>query len=68
MKGSSPERVLAPRPPVSGTLKVTRPRLFRRLVIAQRDELAEQAVRAAYAGGERPKGFQVQVYLPVDCR
>jgi hypothetical protein len=36
--------------------------------IAQRDELAEQAIRAAYEGGERPKGFQGQVYLPVDCR
>ncbi|QRO02659.1 hypothetical protein JRI60_24495 [Archangium violaceum] len=36
--------------------------------IAQRAELAEQAIRAAYEGGERPKGFQGQVYLPVDCR
>jgi hypothetical protein len=33
-----------------------------------RGELAEQAIRAAYAGSERPKGFQGQVYLPVDCR
>jgi hypothetical protein len=31
-------------------------------------EMAEQAIRAAYEGGERPKGFQGQVYLPVDCR
>ncbi len=36
--------------------------------IAQRGELAEQAIRAAYDGGERPKGFQGQVYLPGDCR
>ncbi len=36
--------------------------------VAQRGELAEQAIRAAYEGGERPKGFQGQVYLPVDCR
>ncbi|HYO58442.1 hypothetical protein [Archangium sp.] len=36
--------------------------------IEQRGELAEQAIRAAYEGGERPKGFQGQVYLPVDCR
>jgi hypothetical protein len=36
--------------------------------IEQRSELAEQAIRAAYEGGERPKGFQGQVYLPVDCR
>jgi len=35
--------------------------------IEQRGELAEQAIRAAYEGGERPKGFQGQVYLPVDC-
>ena len=34
----------------------------------QRGELAEQAIRAAYEGGERPKGFQGQVYLPGDCR
>jgi len=34
----------------------------------QRGELAEQALRAAYAKGERPKGFQGQVYLPGDCR
>ena len=27
-----------------------------------------QAIRAAYEGGERPKGFQGQVYLPADCR
>jgi len=33
----------------------------------QRGELAEQAIRAAYEGGEPPKGFQGQVYLPVDC-
>lgn len=31
-------------------------------------ELAEQAIRAAYGGGKRPKGFDGQVYLPVDCR
>ncbi|MGZ3459294.1 MAG: hypothetical protein ACXU86_12425 [Archangium sp.] len=36
--------------------------------IEQRGELAEQAIRAAYEGGERPKGFQGQVYLPVGCR
>ncbi|MGZ3459342.1 MAG: hypothetical protein ACXU86_12665 [Archangium sp.] len=36
--------------------------------IAQRGELAEQAIRAAFEGGERPKGFQGQVYLPGDCR
>ena len=35
--------------------------------IEQRGELAEQAIRAAYEGGERPKGFQGQVYLPGDC-
>ncbi|WNG31288.1 hypothetical protein F0U62_01135 [Cystobacter fuscus] len=33
----------------------------------QRGELAEQAIRAAYEGGEFPSGFQGQVYLPVDC-
>jgi hypothetical protein len=36
--------------------------------IEQRGELVEQAIRVAYEGGERPKGFQGQVYLPVDCR
>jgi hypothetical protein len=36
--------------------------------VEQRGELAEQAIRAAYEGGERPMGFQGQVYLPVDCR
>ena len=36
--------------------------------VEQRGELAEQALRAAYGGGERPKGFQGQVYLPADCR
>jgi hypothetical protein len=36
--------------------------------IAQRGELAEQAILGAYDKGERPKGFQGQVYLPVDCR
>jgi hypothetical protein len=36
--------------------------------IEQRGELAEQAIRAAYDGGEWPKGVQGQVYLPVDCR
>ncbi|WP_257455546.1 hypothetical protein [Archangium lipolyticum] len=36
--------------------------------IEQRGELVEQAIRAAYDKGERPKGFQGQVYLPVDCR
>ncbi|HYO51171.1 hypothetical protein [Archangium sp.] len=35
--------------------------------IEQRGELAEQAIRAAYERGERPKGFKGQVYLPVDC-
>jgi hypothetical protein len=35
--------------------------------IEQRGELAEQAIRAAYDKGERPKGFQGQVYLPGDC-
>jgi len=36
--------------------------------VEQRGELAGQALRAAYEGGERPKGFQGQVYLPADCR
>jgi hypothetical protein len=36
--------------------------------IEQRGELAEQALRAAYEGSERPKGFQGQVYLSGDCR
>jgi len=36
--------------------------------IARHGELVEQAIRAAYEGGERPRGFQGQVYLPVDCR
>ena len=36
--------------------------------IEQRGELAEQAIRAAYDKGERPAGFQGQVYLPADCR
>jgi hypothetical protein len=36
--------------------------------VEQRGELAEQAIRAAYDKSERPKGFQGQVYLPVDCR
>jgi hypothetical protein len=36
--------------------------------IEQHGELAQQAIRAAYEGGERPRGFQGQVYLPVDCR
>ncbi|EPX59116.1 hypothetical protein D187_003493 [Cystobacter fuscus DSM 2262] len=36
--------------------------------IEQHGELAEQAIRVAYEGGERPKGFQGQVYLPGDCR
>ena len=36
--------------------------------VEQHGELAEQALRAAYEGGERPKGFQGQVYLPADCR
>jgi hypothetical protein len=35
--------------------------------IEQRGELAEQAIRAAYEGSERPRGFQGQVYLPGDC-
>jgi hypothetical protein len=35
--------------------------------IARHGELAEQAIRAAYDKGERPKGFQSQVYLPGDC-
>jgi hypothetical protein len=33
----------------------------------ERAGLAEQALRAAYEGGEFPSGFQGQVYLPVDC-
>jgi hypothetical protein len=36
--------------------------------VEQRGELAGQVLRAAYEGGERPKGFQGQVYLPADCR
>jgi hypothetical protein len=36
--------------------------------IEQHGEMAEQAIRVAYEGGERPKGFQGQVYLPGDCR
>jgi len=36
--------------------------------IARHGELAEQAIRAAYEKGERPQGFQGQVYLPGDCR
>ncbi|WP_375766439.1 hypothetical protein NR798_32775 [Archangium gephyra] len=36
--------------------------------VEQRGELAGQALRAAYEGGEHPKGFQGQVYLPADCR
>jgi hypothetical protein len=36
--------------------------------IEQRGGLAEQAIRAAYDKGERPNGFQGQVYLPGDCR
>jgi len=36
--------------------------------VEQRGELAVQAIRAAYEGGERPRGFKGQVYLPVDCR
>jgi hypothetical protein len=36
--------------------------------IARHDELAEQAIQAAYDKGERPRGFQGQVYLPGDCR
>ena len=36
--------------------------------IEQRGELAEQALRAAYDKDNWPKGFQGQVYLPVDCR
>jgi hypothetical protein len=35
--------------------------------IAQHGELAAQAIQAAYDKGERPKGFQGQVYLPGDC-
>ena len=33
----------------------------------QRGEVAEQALRTAYEGGELPSGFQGQVYLPVAC-
>lgn len=33
-----------------------------------RGELVEQALRAAYGGGEWPDAFEGQVYLPVDCR
>jgi hypothetical protein len=36
--------------------------------IEQHGELAEQAIQAAYDKGERPAGFQGQVYLPADCR
>jgi len=36
--------------------------------VEQRGELAEQAIRAAHEGGERPKDFQGQVYLSGDCR
>ncbi|WP_233261330.1 hypothetical protein [Vitiosangium sp. GDMCC 1.1324] len=36
--------------------------------IDQHGKLAEPAIRAAYDKGERPEGFQGQVYLPVDCR
>ena len=36
--------------------------------VEQRGELAEQSIRAAYEGGERPKDFQGQVYLSGDCR
>ncbi len=36
--------------------------------IERSGELAEQAIRAAYEKGERPAGFQGQVYLPGDCR
>ncbi len=35
--------------------------------LEQRGELAEQAIRAAYEGSERPRGFQGQVYLSGDC-
>ena len=34
----------------------------------QRGEMAEQAIRAAYEKGELPRGFQGQVYLPVECQ
>ncbi|HZH79547.1 MAG TPA: hypothetical protein VEY88_26230 [Archangium sp.] len=36
--------------------------------IARHGEMAEQAIRAAYEGRERPKGFEGQVYLPAECR
>jgi hypothetical protein len=36
--------------------------------IEQRGELAEQTIQSAYDGGERPRGFQGQVYLPGACR
>jgi len=36
--------------------------------IARHGEMAEQAIRAAYEGRERPKGFEGQVYLPGECR
>jgi hypothetical protein len=36
--------------------------------IERHGELAEQAIQAAYDNGERPRGFQGQVYLPADCR
>jgi hypothetical protein len=36
--------------------------------IEQHGELAELAILAAYDNGQRPKGFQGQVYLPADCR
>lgn len=35
--------------------------------LEQRGELAEQAIRGAYDGGRRPKGFMGQVYLPIEC-
>ncbi|WP_239470268.1 hypothetical protein [Archangium violaceum] len=35
--------------------------------VEQRGELAEQAIQTAYDKGERPEGFQGQVYLPGDC-
>ncbi|WP_395852466.1 hypothetical protein [Cystobacter fuscus] len=40
---------------------------FPREEMEERAGLAEQALRAAYEGGEFPSGFQGQVYLPVDC-
>ena len=36
-------------------------------VIQESGELVGQVLEAAYNGGERPKGFKGQVYLPAEC-